>query len=66
MLNGASANTDDGAWLDIAANGFWGGKFERAYFDVRVFNPEGSEVLPDVAGHIQLGDSGGLDPLQTT
>ena len=39
MLNGASANTDDGAWLDIAANGFWGGKFERAYFDVRVFNP---------------------------
>ena len=39
MLNGTSANTDDGARLDIAANGFWGGKFERAYFDVRVFNP---------------------------
>ena len=39
LLNGASANTHDGARLDIAANGFWGGKFERTYFDVRVFNP---------------------------
>ena len=25
--------------LDIAANGFWGGRFERTFFDVRVFNP---------------------------
>lgn len=39
VLTGASANTEDGARLDIAANGFWGGRFERAYFDVRVFNP---------------------------
>jgi len=38
-LSGASANTEDGARLDIAANGFWGGRSERAYFDVRVFNP---------------------------
>ena len=35
----ASANTKEGTRLDIAANGFWGGCFERAYFDVRVFNP---------------------------
>ena len=27
------------ARLDIAANGFWGGRFERTYFDMRVFNP---------------------------
>ena len=39
VLSGASANTDDGARLDIAANGFWGGRLERAYFDVRIFNP---------------------------
>jgi hypothetical protein len=39
VLNGASAITDDGARLDVAANGFWGGRHERAYFDVRVFNP---------------------------
>ena len=39
VLNGASAITDDGARLDIAANGFWGGRRERAYFDVGVFNP---------------------------
>ena len=38
-LAGASANRQDGARLDIAANGFWEGTFERTYFDVRVFNP---------------------------
>ena len=34
-----TGNVEDGARLDIAANGFWGGRFERTYFDVRVFNP---------------------------
>ena len=38
-LRGASASTEECARLDIAANGFWGGRFERAFFDVRVFNP---------------------------
>ena len=38
-LTGATSNAQDGARLDIAANGFWGGRFERTYFDVRVFNP---------------------------
>ena len=38
-LSGASANTQDGARLDIAANGLWGSRYERTYFDVRVFNP---------------------------
>ena len=31
QLNGASANRQDGARLDIAANGLWGGRFEKAY-----------------------------------
>ena len=35
----ATANTQDGARLDIVADGFWGGSFERAFFDVRIFNP---------------------------
>ena len=39
VLIGATSNAQDGARLDIAANGFWGGRFERTYFDVRVFNP---------------------------
>ena len=39
LLSGASANTDDGARLDVAASGFWGGRHERAFFDVRIFNP---------------------------
>ena len=38
-LAGATSNAQDGARLDIAANGFWGGRFERTYFDVRIFNP---------------------------
>ena len=32
------SNAQDDARLDIAANGFWSGQFERIYFDVRVFN----------------------------
>ncbi len=38
VLRGASANVQPGVRLDIAANGVWGGTFERTYFDVRVFN----------------------------
>ena len=34
-----TANTTEGARLDIAANGFWGGRHERVFLDVRVFNP---------------------------
>ena len=34
-----TANIEDGARLDIAAQGFWGGDKVRAFFDVRVFNP---------------------------
>ena len=38
QLTGATANAQDGARLDISANGVWGGKYEKTYFDVRVFN----------------------------
>ena len=38
-ITAATANTSDGARLDIAMNGFWGGRFERTFVDVRVFNP---------------------------
>ena len=36
-MSGLSANIQDGARLDIAADGFWGSRFERAFFDVKVF-----------------------------
>ena len=39
QLTGATANAQDGARLDISANGVWGEKYEKTYFDVRVFNP---------------------------
>ena len=38
-LRGATANTGDAARLDVAANDFWGCRYERTYIDVRVFNP---------------------------
>ena len=38
-LSGAPAITDEGARLDIAASGFWGGHHELAFFDVQIFNP---------------------------
>ena len=34
-----STTTDSAAHLDIAADEFWGGRFERTFFDVKVFNP---------------------------
>ncbi len=37
-----TAITTDNARLDIAANGFWGGRLERTFIDVRVFNPHAS------------------------
>ena len=39
QLSGATTNSQDGARLDISANGVWGGRFEKTFFDVRVFNP---------------------------
>ena len=38
-LQGASSNIQNGACLDIAANSFWGGRYERTFFDVRILNP---------------------------
>ena len=35
----ATANVEDGARLDISAAGFWGGQHRKAFFDVKVFNP---------------------------
>ena len=38
-LSHQSAITEDGARLDVAICRFWGGRFEKAFVDVRVFNP---------------------------
>ena len=39
QLSGATTNSQDGARLNISANGVWGWRFEKTFFDVRVFNP---------------------------
>ena len=38
-LRHKTANTEDGARLDIRAQGFWGERHQSAFFDVRIFNP---------------------------
>ena len=39
VLMGATANTQDGAQLDITTNRLWGGTYQKTFFDIRVFNP---------------------------
>ena len=34
-----STTTDEDARLDVKANGLWGSRFSRTFFDVKVFNP---------------------------
>uniref|UniRef100_A0A1X7T0F5 Uncharacterized protein n=1 Tax=Amphimedon queenslandica TaxID=400682 RepID=A0A1X7T0F5_AMPQE len=34
-----TASSDDGARLDVSADGFWGLLYQRVFFDVRVFCP---------------------------
>ena len=34
-----STTTDDDARLDIKANGLWGFRFNRTFFEVKIFNP---------------------------
>ena len=41
-LRYSSAIKEDGARLDIRANGFWGNRYQQAFFDIRVFNPNAS------------------------
>ena len=36
---GTSVNSTDGAQLDVAVNGFWGGRHEKTFLDVRISNP---------------------------
>ena len=38
-LSHRTSNYEDGARLDVSAQGFWGDRHDRAFFDVRVFNP---------------------------
>ena len=39
VMSHNTAVTEDGARLDVAMYGFWGGRFEKAFVDIRVFNP---------------------------
>ena len=50
QLNQASGISNPDARLDIKARGLWGGAFECAFFDVRIFNPRAhSNLAPSTA-----------------
>ena len=34
-----TSNVSEGARLDVSVNGFWGGRHEKTFLDVRMFNP---------------------------
>ena len=40
-----STTTEDEARLDIKANGLWGSRFSRAFFDVKIFNSQAKTSL---------------------
>ena len=39
QLSGPSTNSQHSARLDVAMNGFWCGRFEKTFLNIRVFNP---------------------------
>ena len=39
VSEGGANDVEHDSRLDIRARGFWGGRMEMAFFDVRVFNP---------------------------
>ena len=39
LLSHETSNSQDGARLDVSAQGFWGDRHQRAFFGVRVFHP---------------------------
>ena len=40
IFSSNSTTTDDDARLDIKGNGLWGSRFNRTFFDVKIFNPQ--------------------------
>ena len=57
-LSAATANTSEGARLDIAMNGFWGGRFEKTFVDVRVFNPTVTQQSPHATKNMKTRRKG--------
>ena len=45
----ATANSQDDAQLDIVMNGFWGGRSECCFMDVRVFNPYAQSCVHSIS-----------------
>ena len=41
-----TTTTEDDARLDIKANGLWGGRFSRTFFDVKIFNNPHAKSYP--------------------
>ena len=56
-LTYATANVEDGARLDISAAGFWGSQHQKAFFDVKVFNPNASSYRGFFVPQVREGET---------
>ena len=54
QLDQASGISNPDARLDIKARGLWGGAFERAFFDARIFNPRAHSNLAQSTASLPL------------
>ena len=67
ILSHRTSNYEDGARLDVSAQGFWGDRHARAFFDVRVFNPLApSKRVVHSFTPLVFSASGGMAPAATT
>ena len=51
IFSSNSITTDDDTRLDIKANSLWGSRFNRTFFDVKIFNRESAKPNTAVSTH---------------
>ena len=57
IFSSNSTTTDDDALLDIKANGLWGSRFNRTFFDVKIFNPHANSCPKTIKDEYKYHES---------
>lgn len=68
-LHGASSITQNGARLDVAADGFWGSRFERAFFENvkrRAYDQRTREIEHGIFSPLVFSCTGGMGRAAST
>ena len=56
-FNNKTTTTENDARLDSKANGFWGGRFSRTLYDVKIFNPHAKSCPKTISGAFKYHES---------